>query len=121
MKSRFKTYCDEGKKYFHLYYNEGQRDAVITLDGSNTIYTGEFNIFTRHGKGQFEEELVFTITSGKGKSKFEPPMIYDANGSKELVEMYLPLDDGIKLMRKFVKSYDKRVQKAFKDNRQLIL
>lgn len=85
----------DGKRYITGYSN-CESNAVLSIDGENTIIQGNPKIKLRKGISPFGEEIVFELLR-KGKVIKRPK-----NSEYDTLEIYLPKEYGLKFLKDFI-------------------
>lgn len=89
---RFATKTDSNKRLYFTGYSNSDGKAVVSFKGSNLIVSGNPKITCRVGDSMFGDEIVFELLI-KGKSE-----IVKQRSEYDTVEIYLPLQGGLKFL-----------------------
>ena len=98
---KFTASDTKGRKYFHV-KNNYKTEAVLTWENKNIVFTGKSDIILRKGDSEFGEEIILQLYIDKAKD------VYKTKTKHSMMEIYLPKDDGIKMLKEAIKYFEEQ-------------
>ena len=91
----------EGRKYYHVKCNY-KTDAVLTWQNKNIVFVGNSDIILRKGDSDFGEQIILQLYIDKAKE------VYKTKTKHSMMEIYLPKEDGIKILKEAIKYFEEQ-------------